>query len=816
MSAKDVKGLTRKVSGKFVFDAKTAKGSTVWCDSAPSVLENPDSLFAKCVVQAGSTAEKLSLKELETNTTFEAKIDSCYIANEPFDPNTYPDIGLVPYTSIPCVLDFLKQRYLVNQIYTTADPLLVAINPFKDVGLVGNDVILNYRDSSDVSKLPPHVFAIAKRAFDNIMSVSRSQSILVCGESGAGKTEATKHVMKFFASSKSGTMDLKIQNAIMAANPVLEAFGNAKTIRNNNSSRFGRFMQLQLGKMGGIEYGVVRNFLLEKSRVITQEGLERSYHIFYQLIKGADTVPGLKEKLKLKNLNEYKFINPECLDVETIDDVQDFKDVMQSFKTMGLSDSQIEDILSLVSGILLLGNVEIEPEDVGGGVEGAKIAESSRESFNNSMELCKLDKEAVEKELIIKISYAGKNVIEGRFRPDETRMLKDSLAKGLYDKLFDYIILNLNENIKPPSGFKVFCGMLDIFGFEVFKNNSLEQFFINVTNEYLQKNFTDIVFEKEQSLYSSEGISAANLEFKSNKTVLEALCDKKNSILSAMEDQCLVPNGSDEKFLSAAYTNLKSNPCLKPAKIGGDVNFIVTHTIGDIQYCATGFLFKNKDVLRAELVEVVQKSPNKLVADLFKDVFVERGKMAKGQLIGSQFMNSLGSLMSIVNETEPHFIRCVKPNETKKPLDWLASKVLIQLHSLSILEALQLRNLGFSYRRTFSEFIFQFKYCNMAIANDTQTDPKVLAEKMLSGTDIPKNAWAIGKTMVFLSKDAAKRMAQIQREKLSAFEPLVQLLEAVYLRYKLRREFRKNQLKPLTRIQAQLRRVLDIEISVMN
>lgn len=814
MSAKDVKGLTRKVSGKFVFDKKTAKGSIVWCDSAPSVLNDPDSLFAKCIVQGDSTAEMLSLKEVDSNTIFEAKPDTCYIANEPFDPNAYPDIGLVPFTTIPCVLDFLKQRYLVNQIYTTADPLLVAINPFKDVGLVGQETVLSYRDSNDVSKLPPHVFSIAKRAFDNIMSVSRCQSILVCGESGAGKTEATKHVMKFFASSKSGTMDLKIQNAIMAANPVLEAFGNAKTIRNNNSSRFGRFMQLQLGKLGGIEYGVVRNFLLEKSRVITQDSLERSYHIFYQLLKGADSFPGLKERLKLRPLNEYKFINPQCLDVDNIDDVQDFKDVMESFKTMGLKNEQIEDILSLVSGILLLGNVEIEPVDVGGGVEGSKIADSSRQAFNDAMELCKLDGEAVEKEIIVKISYAGKNVIEGRFRPDETRMLKDSLAKGLYDKLFDYIICSLNENIKPPQGFKVFCGMLDIFGFEVFKNNSLEQFFINVTNEYLQKNFTDIVFEKEQKLYSSEGISSANLEFKSNKLVLEALCDKKNSILSAMEDQCLVPSGTDEKFLSAAYTNLKNNPCLKPAKISGNVNFIVSHTIGDIQYCASGFLFKNKDVLRAELVEVVQKSSNELIASLFKGVFVERGKMAKGQLIGSQFINSLGTLMSIIDETEPHFIRCVKPNESKKPLDWVASKVLIQLHSLSILEALQLRNLGFSYRRTFSEFIFQFKYCNMAISNDKNTDPRILAEKMLQGTDIPKSSWAIGKTMVFLSKDAAKKMAQIQREKLAAFEPLVQLLEAVYLRYKLRKEFRMNQLKPLTRIQAQLRRVLDIEVSV--
>lgn len=442
-------------------------------------------------------------------------------------------------------------------------------------------------------------------------------------------------------------MDMRIQNAIMAANPVLEAFGNAKTIRNNNSSRFGRFMQLDVAKEGGIRYGSVVAFLLEKSRVLTQDEQERSYHIFYQLCKGADA--GMRERYHLRPLSEYTYINPKCFDVPGIDDLAEYKDVCAAFQSMALSDEQVDSVWSVVSGVLLLGNVQISAAKIGGIDDAAAIEGANLETFKTACSLLFIDSDAILRELTTKVTYAGGQKVESRWKQEDGDMLKSSLAKAMYDKLFLWIISELNKSIKPPEGFKNFLGMLDIFGFEVFKNNSLEQFFINVTNEMLQKNFVDIVFTREARLYKEEEVSTAELVYTSNAEVIGLLTDKKSSILSSLEDQCLAPGGSDEKFVAACKTAFKNNPKFKPAKVSPNINFLVSHTIGDIQYSAEGFLFKNKDVLRAEIMEVVQASTNVVVKELFAGIVMEKGKMAKGQLIGSQFLKQLEALMDLIN-----------------------------------------------------------------------------------------------------------------------------------------------------------------------
>lgn len=470
---------------------------------------------------------------------------------------------------------------------------------------------------------------------------------LILGESGAGKTEATKQIMRYFAAAKSGAMDLRIQNAIMAANPVLEAFGNAKTVRNNNSSRFGRFMQLDVAKEGGIRYGSVVAFLLEKSRVLTQDENERSYHIFYQLVKGADSA--MREKYSLLPLDKYKFINPKCFDVNGIDDLEEYKDVCTSFKSMRLSDEEIDSIWSIISGVLLLGNAEVTAKPDMGIEDAACIEGENLKIFNRACQLLFIDADAVLRELTQKVTFAGGQRVESRWKREDGDMLKSSLAKAVYEKLFYWIIRTLNKSIEPTGGFQNFMGMLDIFGFEVFKNNSLEQFFINVTNEMLQKNFVDIVFDRESRLYKEEGVSTADLVFTSNKEVIQVLTDKKNSILSALEDQCLAPGGTDEKFLAACKNAFKNSTKFKPAKVSPNINFVVTHTIGDIQYNGEGFLFKNKDVLRAEIMEVIQASENPVVKGLFEGIVMEKGKIAKGQLIGSQFLKQLDSLMELIN-----------------------------------------------------------------------------------------------------------------------------------------------------------------------
>lgn len=777
------------------------KGFYIWTNRAPAAQADPDVLFAKCLVLPGSTKGVLRCRQVEPEdprefTVTQAEAFNC---NANIDPMTYGDIGMIPHKNAPCVLDFLKRRYMQGQIYTTADPLLVAINPFRNLGNTTDEVIEHYRDADSPSKLPPHVFSIARSALENLHMVNKSQTIIVSGESGAGKTEATKQIMRYLAAAKSGTVNTKIQAAVLAASPVLEAFGNAKTVRNNNSSRFGRFMQLQVASGGGIEYGFIQNFLLEKSRIVTQDVEERSYHIFYQFLKG--TTPEQRAKYALKGLKEYKILNPLCLEAAGINDIKEWHEVLASLRSMRRTEAEIDSILSILSGILLLGNVDIAGGDI------AHVSPNSKETFRKACSLLFLDPDLVHDGFCVKISSAGGDVVRGYWNEKDAEVLKHSLCKAIYDKLFDWIVRRLNENIQPKHGFTTFLGMLDIFGFEVFATNSLEQLFINITNEMLQKNFIDIVFDKETRLYREEGISTAELVWTSNEDVISMLAGKTRSLMAVLEDQCLAPAPVDEKFVSSAYAALKEHKKFLPAKVQPNVNFVVVHTIGPIQYTSTGFLAKNMDILRPDLVSVVQKSSNEVVHALFQNVVVQRGKLAKGQLTGSQFLNQLRSLMDLIQSTEPHFIRCVKPNEDKRPLMFTQSKVLVQLCALSVLEALELRNLGFSYRRPFAEFVRQFRFIDLGIASRKTENPSVLAVQLLRKARIPESDYQIGRSMIFLKAHAVKNLTQRQRECMALWDPLVTILEAMILK-KWNEKIFEASLPGLRRFQANVRRLI--------
>lgn len=807
-----VNALKRQGTDLQAFDANenVHSGFQIWTDAAPSVQEDPSLLFVRCLVHPGSTRQILKCSQVDpphlgdaSKNTFDVPAAKAWNTNVQIDPMTYGDIGMLPQTNIPCVLDYLRHRFMNNQIYSTADPLLVAINPFKNLGNATDAVIQQYREAADSLKLAPHVFRTARCALENMYDYKVSQTIIVSGESGAGKTEATKQMMRYFAFNQTGNTNSTIQNAIMAANPVLEAFGNAKTIRNNNSSRFGRFMQLDVAENGGIRYGSIVAFLLEKSRIVTQEDDERSYHIFYQLLKGASS--DMKSKYKLKTLKEYKMLNPKCHDVPSIDDVEDFKMVCESFKNMRLTEEQIGTIFSLLSGILLMGNVEFTATSIDGIDDAAKI--TNKAVFEEACGLLFLDPASVETELTVKITSAGQNQIRGPRKVNDTEVLRSSLCKAIYEKLFLWLIRNLNTSIEPPEGFKNFIGMLDIFGFEVFKNNSLEQLFINITNEMLQTNFVDIVFKKEAALYKSEGIACPELKYTSNAAIIELLCAKGKSVLSLLEDQCLAPGGSDNNLVNACNNQLKGNPHFSPAKVTGNLNFTIVHTIGTIQYNAGFFIFKNKDVLTAELVECVNGSNNQLVKSLFDNVVVSRGKLAKGQLIGSQFMNQLDALMKLINSTDSHFIRCVKPNETKQPLEFNNVKVLIQLHALSIIEALQLRKLGYSYRRPYEAFLEQYKYVDLGISNNKSLDPQTATKQILEAAGVKKDCYGLGKTMIFMTQKTAKDLTALQRQRLSIWEPITAMFDS-WLSRKDAANKLISTMEDIVRLQAHLRRLI--------
>lgn len=342
--------------------------------------------------------------------------------------------------------------------------------------------------------------------------------------------------------------------------------------------------------------------------------------------------------------------------------------------------------------------------------------------------------------------------------------------------------------------------MLDIFGFEFFEKNSLEQLLINITNEFLQKNFVDVSFERETKLYKDEGISSAELIWTDNKAVIECLIAKQNSVFAVLEDACMAPGGSDDSFVQNMKECLRSNPAFKEDRRGGSLLFVIEHTIAGIAYDATNFLVKNKDLLKPELMEVAQASSSPITSKLFEGVVVEKGKLSKGQLIASQFLKQLTDLMELILATEPHFIRCVKPNETKNALEWNGSKVLNQMFSLSILEALQLKQLGYSYRRPFADFCQQFRVLDVSLV-DSNMDRKECAKKLIERVGLGPKEWAIGKTMLFMKPESLKLMVRRTRDVMGAWEPTVLAIEASWLRHK-RREVLKKLLPSGVRVQA--------------
>eukprot|EP01056_Protomagalhaensia_sp_Gyna25_P005567 Protomagalhaensia_sp_Gyna_25__5566@NODE_760_length_2680_cov_63_492238_g596_i0_p1_GENE_NODE_760_length_2680_cov_63_492238_g596_i0NODE_760_length_2680_cov_63_492238_g596_i0_p1_ORF_typecomplete_len866_score208_02Myosin_head/PF00063_21/1_9e186TniB/PF05621_11/0_0065TniB/PF05621_11/76TniB/PF05621_11/1_3e04ABC_tran/PF00005_27/0_0049AAA_22/PF13401_6/0_091AAA_22/PF13401_6/9_1e02AAA_22/PF13401_6/2_2e03AAA_16/PF13191_6/0_12RNA_helicase/PF00910_22/4_7RNA_helicase/PF00910_22/2e02T2SSE/PF00437_20/0_2AAA_19/PF len=799
----------------------------VWTDLAPSVKDNPETVFAKCVVLPGSNDKEVKVRQLEPpeyeGQEFTVSRSRCYNANdESVDPASLRDIGLLQHQNTAAVLFFLYKRFMNNHIYTTADPLLVAVNPFRDIGVCTDDWIAKYRDVKDIRKLPPHSFGVAREALDYMYSFNKSQTIIVTGESGAGKTEATKHCMRFFAASKS-SMDLRIQNAVMAANPVLESFGNAKTIRNNNSSRFGRFMQLTVAAKGGIVNGKVQGFLLEKVRVVSQQPNERSFHIFYQFLKGATAEEKKKYKLEgLKNYNNLIKNSGGCFDAPGIDDVEEMDLVRKSLVSMQLSPTEIHAIFSIVAGVLKLGNVEFVGKNIDGADDAAELEPKSMETLREACSLLFLDDfQKVADGLRTTFKQIGGEDVMMRVQKRDAYLLCASLGKAMYDTLFKWIIKRLNATIEPER-FDKFMGMLDIFGFEIFEDNSLEQLLINITNEFLQKNFVDIVFERESRLYREEGVSTTELVFTDNKDVIDCLIGKRNSVFACLEDGCVAKNSTDVNFHSNMKQVLGSNKCFEVPQGGDrDLRFIIVHTIAEIEYSAQGFIGKNMDILKAELTEVAQASPNPVVQQMFEGIIVERGKLPRTQLIASQFLIQLDTMMKIIMETEPHFIRCIKPNETKKPLDWANDKVLNQLFSLSILEALQLKKLGFSWRRPFGEFVYNYRYLNMAIADEMERcqDPakqRQLAVQMLDHMQtyfnnkdefVEQKQWQLGKTMVFLKPDIAQNLMLIQRQAMEDWVPSVVLIEAMYKRHLMKQSMTRV-LPPIVRVQALVRRQL--------
>ncbi|XP_045429009.1 unconventional myosin-VI isoform X13 [Pipistrellus kuhlii] len=596
--------------------------------------------------------DSLTIEPLnQKGKTFLALINQVFPAEEDSKKDVEDNCSLM-YLNEATLLHNIKVRYSKDRIYTYVANILIAVNPYFDIPKIySSETIKSYQGKS-LGTMPPHVFAIADKAFRDMKVLKMSQSIIVSGESGAGKTENTKFVLRYLTESYGTGQD--IDDRIVEANPLLEAFGNAKTVRNNNSSRFGKFVEIHFNEKSSVVGGFVSHYLLEKSRICVQGKEERNYHIFYRLCAGASE--DIREKLHLSSPDNFRYLNRGCtryfanketdkqilqnrkspeylkagsLKDPLLDDHGDFNRMCTAMKKIGLDDEEKLDLFRVVAGVLHLGNIDFE--EAGSTSGGCNLKNKSTQSLEYCAELLGLDQDDLRVSLTTRVmlTTAGGTkgtVIKVPLKVEQANNARDALAKTVYSHLFDHVVNRVNQCF-PFETSSYFIGVLDIAGFEYFEHNSYEQFCINYCNEKLQQFFNERILKEEQELYQKEGLGVNEVHYVDNQDCIDLVEAKLVGILDILDEENRLPQPSDQHFTSAVHQKHKDHFRLTiPRKsklaihrnIRDDEGFIIRHFAGAVCYETTQFVEKNNDALHMSLESLICESRDKFIRDLFE------------------------------------------------------------------------------------------------------------------------------------------------------------------------------------------------------
>ncbi|XP_021313168.1 myosin-17 isoform X3 [Sorghum bicolor] len=683
--------------------------------------------------------------------TVTANISDIHPKDTEAPPDGVDDMTRLSYLHEPGVLDNLAVRYAKNIIYTYTGNILIAINPFQRLpNLVDARTMEKYK-GANLGDLDPHVFAIADVSYRQMINEGKSNSILVSGESGAGKTETTKLLMRYlaFLGGRSGTGERTVEQQVLESNPVLEAFGNAKTVRNNNSSRFGKFVEIQFDKSGKISGAAIRTYLLERSRVCQINSPERNYHCFYFLC--AAPSEDLK-KYKLGDPSSFHYLNQSaCIKVDGINDAEEYLATRNAMDTVGITDQEQEAIFRVVAAVLHLGNINFAK---GREVDSSIIKDDkSRFHLNTAGELLMCDCEKLENALINREINTPEGVITTTVGPNSATISRDGLAKQIYSRLFDWLVNRINASIGQDPDSNKLIGVLDIYGFESFKTNSFEQLCINFTNEKLQQHFNQNVFKMEQEEYTREQINWSYIEFVDNQDVLDLIEKKPGGIIALLDEACMFPKSTHETLSQKLYEKFKNHKRFTKPKLSRTA-FTIQHYAGDVTYQSDQFLDKNKDYVVAEHQELLNASKCSFVSGLFPPATEENTKSSKSS-IATRFKVQLHELMETLSSTEPHYIRCIKPNSVLKPGIFENTNVLQQLRCSGVLEAIRISCAGYPTRKQFHDFLHRFRVLAPEILKE-KNDEKVSCQKILDKMGL--QGYQIGITKVFLR---AGQMAEL-------------------------------------------------------
>ncbi|XP_060814094.1 myosin heavy chain, muscle isoform X8 [Bombus pascuorum] len=739
------------------------------------------------------------------------------------------DMSNLTYLNDASVLHNLKQRYYAKLIYTYSGLFCVAINPYKRFPVYTHRCAKLYRGKRR-NEVPPHIFAISDGAYVNMLTNSENQSMLITGESGAGKTENTKKVIAYFATVGASTKKAddtsqkkgSLEDQVVQTNPVLEAFGNAKTVRNDNSSRFGKFIRIHFGPTGKLAGADIETYLLEKARVISQQALERSYHIFYQMMSGS--VPGLKDMCLLSN-NIYDYVNVSQgkITIPNVDDGEECTLTDQAFDVLGFTQEEKNDIYKITAAVMHMGGMKFkqrgreEQAEADGTEEGERVAK-----------LLGCDCADLYKNLLKpRIKVGNEFVTQGRNK-DQVAYSVGAMSKAMFDRLFKWLVKKCNETLDTQQKRQHFIGVLDIAGFEIFDYNGFEQLCINFTNEKLQQFFNHHMFVLEQEEYKKEGIVWQFIDFGMDLAACIELIEKPMGILSILEEESMFPKATDKTFEEKLNNNhLGKSPNFlkpKPPKPGQQAaHFAIGHYAGNVPYNITGWLEKNKDPLNDTVVDQFKKSSNKLLIEIFADHPGQsgdagggggakggRGKKGGGfSTVSSSYREQLNNLMTTLRATQPHFVRCIIPNEMKQPGVIDSHLVMHQLTCNGVLEGIRICRKGFPNRMVYPDFKLRYKILAPQAVTKLGADPKKAAEAILEASGLDPDQYRLGHTKVFFRAGVLGQMEELRDERLSK---IVSWMQAYIRGYLSRKDYKKlqDQRLALVVVQRNLRKYLQI------
>ncbi|XP_028299730.1 unconventional myosin-Vb [Gouania willdenowi] len=692
------------------------------------------------------------------------------------------DLTALSFLHEPAVLHNLRVRFLdYSSIYTYCGIVLVAINPYEQLPIYGEEVIDAY-SGQDMNDMEPHIFSVAENAYRTMGREERNQSIIISGESGSGKTVSAKFTMRFFAVVGGSAQQTSVEEKVLASNPIMESIGNAKTTRNDNSSRFGKYIEIGFGRKGDIIRANMRTYLLEKSRVVFQASAERNYHIFYQLCASRD-LPEMRG-LKLDAPEHFRYTNQGGeMQIPGTDDMSDLELTRNSLTVLGVQPVQQMELFRILSAVLHLGNVNIEAS---GRSSDRSYVNADDRSLAIFSKLLGVEGSQMAHWLCHRRLTVGGEKLVKPMNGQQAVEARDALAKHIYGQLFTWTVHRLNSALRSQRGeTRSFIGVLDIYGFETFECNSFEQFCINYANEKLQQQFNRHVFHLEQEEYVREELPWSRIEFSDNQECIN-LIEGQMGMFDLLDEECRMPKGSDENWARKLYDqhlSSKPHPHFRKPRLSNSA-FIVLHFADTVQYECEGFLDKNRDTVFEELINILKASQSELVSELFQQhgnmATVANGSVRSGKratrehklTVGFQFRQSLQMLMDTLNSTTPHYVRCIKPNDLKEPFIFDPKRTVQQLRACGVLETIRISAAGYPSRWTYEEFFSRYRV--LLRGRQSPDNARGSCTHILPELIPDPDQYCFGKTKVFFRSGQVAFLERLRAEKLRVAAVIIQ------------------------------------------